>query len=279
MAKKKFIKIPWVDTSKWLCTFNDLMTLLLTFFVLILSMSSLDAKAVKEIQSQLINALGVMEAGKMEEETIIEKIFKLEEIGKKLKIFKNMLPPLDVESKDEAPMEDGIRPERLFEELLLIKEEGRKKIVDHDEEYVFNQFKEIMIKEYSQPELVIIKRERGVVLSLGENILFGPGEAKLNKRAYPLLESVSSVIKKSKLYIYIEGHTDSKPIKTAKYPSNWELSVARSVSVVEHLIQKCSVPPERIGIAGYGESLPIAPNDTEENRSKNRRIEIILSKF
>ena len=83
MAKREVIIEPYEDTKKWLCTFNDLMTLLLTFFVLILSMSTMSSKKVMEFSDDFIKALGVMEAGKAKEETIIEQIYRLEEIGKR----------------------------------------------------------------------------------------------------------------------------------------------------------------------------------------------------
>ena len=78
MAKKNIKIIPYEDTAKWLCTFNDLMILLLTFFVLILSMSSLNAAKIKDLQAQLIDALGVMEFGKKEQDSIIEQLFSIE---------------------------------------------------------------------------------------------------------------------------------------------------------------------------------------------------------
>ena len=101
MAKKKIVIIPFEDTRKWLCTFNDLMTLLLTFFVLLLSMSSLDSKSVKDIQEQMINALGVMEAGSTQEETVIQKLFHVDEIGKRMKVFKNILSPTEKSDSDD----------------------------------------------------------------------------------------------------------------------------------------------------------------------------------
>jgi chemotaxis protein MotB len=279
VARREVIIEPYEDTKKWLVTFNDLMTLLLTFFVLILSMSSSSAKNVKDFQQDLIEAIGVLEAGRAKEETIIEKIFKLEEIGLKLKIFKNIITP-EEESIEEKDMVEVIpQPEKLLKDFVVLKEEGRKKLTENEEEYIFNQFQEIVDKDCYEPGLTIIKRDRGIVLRLADSILFDPGEVKVKDSAYPLLEKVAFVMKETKLNIYVEGHTDSQPIHTARYPSNWELSVARSVNVAEHMMQNYSIAAERTGVAGYGDSMPVVPNTNEENRSKNRRIEIILSKF
>lgn len=278
MPKKKVIIEPAEDTAAWLCTFNDLMTLLLTFFVLLLSMSSLDAQSVKDIQAEMLQALGVLEEGRAKEETIIDKIFNLEEIGKRLKIFKNILPAIEEEIELEQ-IEKGIPlVERLFEDFLIIKEEGKETSLD-EEEYIFNQFKEIIEEDFHIPGITILKKKRGVVLRLADSILFDSGNVNIKDSAYPLLAKVAGVLDRSALHVYIEGHTDSTPIETERFPSNWELSVARSVSVAALLQETLAVSPERIGVSGYGDSLPVSPNTTAANRAKNRRIEIILSKL
>ncbi len=277
MAKQKVVLIPPEDTAKWLCTFNDLMTLLLTFFVLLLSMSSLDSKSVKDVQANLINALGVMEEGTFHEETVVEKLFKLEEIGKRQKLFKNILPPVEEGIEQEERIEDITPPQDLLKDFIIVKEEGIKQV--EDEEFVFNQFREILNENYYEPGITIMKKERGVVLRLADHILFSPGTSELSPKAYELLNKVANVLKKTNLNMYIEGHTDSIPIKTVRYPSNWELSVARAVTVVMYMIENMAVPPAKIGVSGYADSEPVAPNNTAENRKKNRRLEIILSRF
>ena len=277
MAKKKVITEPAEDTGRWLVTFNDLMTLLLTFFVLILSMSSLDAQSVRDIQTQLLSALGVLEAGKMDEETIIERVFDLEEIGKRLKIFKNILPPLD-QKVDYKEIEQGLPvTEKLFEDFYAVREEGRETLHD-EEEYSFNQFREVIEEDFQIPGITILRRKRGVVLQMANNILFDPGQAALKKEGEKMLSKISEVLNETTLHISIEGHTDAQPIRTARYASNWELSVARAARVALVLQQQGEVDPARIGIAGYGDSRPVAPNDTETNRARNRRVEIILSR-
>jgi chemotaxis protein MotB len=278
MAKKKVIIIPWEDTAKWLCTFNDLMTLLLTFFVLILSMSSLDAKKVKDFQQAILDGLGLMEAGQGYEETIIDKLFDIKEIGKKLKVFKNLLPG----SKDETKVNDLLmaddRPDIQMKDFYVIKEEGRDQLYKKEMEHVFNQFKEVIDESFFQPGITVIKEKRGSVLRLKDNVLFNPGMAEIKDEKNPLLAKVASVLKETHLYAYVEGHTDSTPIHTSTYPSNWELSVARSVSVVEYLVNNYSAAPEKFRVTGYGATMPIVPNNTPNNRSKNRRIDIIISR-
>ena len=276
MAKKKVIIEPPDESPAWLCTFNDLMTLLLTFFVLILSMSSMDDKKVKEMQQDVLNALGLMEAGATPEESIIDKIFDLEEIGKRLKVVKNLFK----ETYDEEKIEgDVISDEKLIDDFELIKEEGRKQLDKDVKEYVFNQFKEIRDVFYFEPGITVIKQDRGIVLRLQDSMLFAPGKAELQlkKDELLLLERIAAVLKKTELTISVEGHTDSMPIRTLKHQSNWELSVSRAASVVQYLLKTYSVPPEKVSVGGYGDSRPVAANDTEENRRKNRRIDVVLS--
>ena len=278
MAKKKVIIEPWEDTAKWLCTFNDLMTLLLTFFVLILSMSSLDAKKVKDFQQEILDGLGLMESGQSYEETIIEKIFDIKDIGKKLKFFKNLFPSSKDETQSRDLLKEDIWSEKQMNEFYILKEEGMDQIYEKEIEHVFNQFKEVIDDDFIQPGITVIKEKRGVVLRLKDSVLFDPGKAEINNKKNPLLARVASVLKETHLYVYVEGHTDATPIHTSKYPSNWELSVARSVSVVECLIENYSVEPEKFRVTGYGETMPIVPNNTPDNRSKNRRIDIIISR-
>ena len=87
---------------------------------------------------------------------------------------------------------------------------------------------------------------------------------------------VSSIIRRFNRNIRVEGHTDNRPIATGRYPSNWELSTARATQVVKYLIDPGGIVPSRLSAAGYGDSKPRVDNDTVENRSKNRRVEIIL---
>ncbi len=276
MAKKKIIIIPYEDTAKWLCTFNDLMTLLLTFFVLLLSMSSLDSKSIKDIQENLINALGVLEEGQFQEETIIEKIFRIDEIGKKMKLFKNILPPMDEGIEQPDRIEDITPPRDLLEDFIIIKEEGIR--VEETEEFIFNQFREIINENFNEPGITILKKERGVLLRLENSILFTPGGSNLQEKALPLLDKVVTVASQTGFDITVEGHTDSTPIRTREFPSNWELSVSRAVSVVMYMVETAPALARKISVSGLADTRPAVPNDTPQNRARNRRIEILLSR-
>ena len=276
MAKKKIKIIPYENTAKWLCTFNDLMTLLLTFFVLILSMSSLNAAKIKDLQAQLIDALGVMEFGKAEQDPIIKLLFSIEDMGSKENIIRTIKKPgkKGIQIKDFVAHE--IPPELLLKDFTVLKQEGKKEY--NEQEIIFNQFEKLIDENFFEPGITVIKRERGIVLRLNEKVLFSPGSARVKESAYITLGKIALIIRKTSLKISIEGHTDSTPVNKKLFASNWELSMIRALSVLDFYVNKVLVNPDKFYVTGFADSLPVKNNDTEENRSENRRIEIIFTK-
>jgi len=117
---------------------------------------------------------------------------------------------------------------------------------------------------------------RGVVLSLGETVLFESGQAQLAGGARAVLDSLSTVLAKYPNEIRVEGHTDNMPIHSAQYKSNWELSTDRATEVVQYLIESKDLPPYQLSAAGYSEYRPAAPNTTAANRARNRRVDFVI---
>lgn len=118
--------------------------------------------------------------------------------------------------------------------------------------------------------------DRGLRLILSEAVLFDLGSAQLKDKAKEVLFAIAPVIKKVNYHISIEGHSDNIPIRNARYSSNWELSVARAMSVLNYLVEDQKVNPSRLSASGYGEWRPLVSNVTPEGRAKNRRVEIIF---
>ena len=116
--------------------------------------------------------------------------------------------------------------------------------------------------------------EKQIRLTLTSPLLFDSGAAELKSSRG--MEQLSAILSKLDSKIIVEGHTDDIPVKSGNYSSNWELSIARSVSVINTLVTQFGLPAERFVSAGYGEFRPVAPNDTPQNRAKNRRIEITV---
>jgi chemotaxis protein MotB len=126
-------------------------------------------------------------------------------------------------------------------------------------------------------EIKVSVYEKGVLLQLSDRILFAAGQADILPEAVRLIEHVGAIIANHPAYsLRIEGHTDNSPIRTSRYPSNWELSTSRAVNVVRYLLDKRLIAADRLLAAGFGEYKPLFPNDTVENRARNRRVELLF---
>lgn len=117
--------------------------------------------------------------------------------------------------------------------------------------------------------------ERGLVVSLTEAGFFAPGEAEIRSDALPLLDALAETLRQTETPLRVEGHTDSLPIATARYPSNWELSAARATTVLTHLVAQ-GVPGSKLSIGGYADGRPIADNATADGRALNRRVDLVV---
>jgi chemotaxis protein MotB len=124
--------------------------------------------------------------------------------------------------------------------------------------------------------IAIMRDQRGVVISMGDTLLFESGSSEIRREARPLLSTVASLIKKYQRSIIIEGHTDNIPLRGSRYASNLELSTARASRTYVFLLEEEAVRPEGLSAAGYGEYRPIASNATVEGRARNRRVDIIF---
>ncbi|PIP19743.1 MAG: hypothetical protein COT38_03880 [Candidatus Omnitrophica bacterium CG08_land_8_20_14_0_20_41_16] len=133
-------------------------------------------------------------------------------------------------------------------------------------------------QEISDKQVKLEMMEKGLVITVVGDLLFDSGKAKIKEKAYSLLDKVSSVLKDNvaDFNIGIEGYTDNVQIKYSNWKSNWELSTARSLSVLHFLVNEKGISPERISAIGFGEYHPVASNDTREGRKLNRRVEIVI---
>ncbi len=121
--------------------------------------------------------------------------------------------------------------------------------------------------------------QRGLVIGLADNLLFETGKADLTVNAQKILDKVAGILLKVPNHVRVEGHSDNVPIRTARYPSNWQLSTDRATNVIMYWTETYSFPPERLSAAGYGEYRPVVPNDSIEHRAKNRRVDIVVLKM
>ena len=131
-------------------------------------------------------------------------------------------------------------------------------------------------EEIDAGRIQVSMEQRGLVVSFKQAALFPSGEDVISADAYAGVQSVAAAILRIPNPVRLEGHTDARPIKTARFRSNWELSAARSIALLELLSTRFGVPRDRISIAGYADTAPIASNDTDEGRVRNRRVDIVI---
>ncbi|MBN2288892.1 MAG: flagellar motor protein MotB [Candidatus Glassbacteria bacterium] len=212
----------------WMTTFSDLMSLLLCFFVLLVSMSSVDPSEFNKATGALKGSLGILTEDPSTMELVNEIVPKISDVD-------------------------------LGEISMAIS-----KLQD----FVETQKQEESIK-------VVITSE-GIAVRILAPLLFDQGMAELRPQGLPFLAKIFDLAKDWENKIRIAGYTDDTPIKNALYDSNWDLSFARAKNVLNFAVNYSKLPPSRFSAVGYGEYRPAFPNDSEENRKKNRRIEVFI---
>ena len=227
----------------WVVTFGDLMSLLLCFFVLLLSFSEMDRQLYKQVAGSMSKAFGV------------QRKTPAFDSPKGIKII----------AKD---FDQEIIPNK--ERLEIIATQEKEEVGKELKKEVETSFKDI--KDHIQ----IKTGKNQVTIRLMGETAFDSGKAKIKKQVIPLLKKIGAVLKGTKGDVIIAGHTDNVPITGGLYKSNLKLSIARAATVAEFLLHKSSVESKRIAAMGFGEYRPIESNDTPEGRKKNRRVEIIL---
>ncbi|HLK19859.1 MAG TPA: OmpA family protein [Bryobacteraceae bacterium] len=128
-----------------------------------------------------------------------------------------------------------------------------------------------------KPQGIDVKLEsRGLVISLLQSILFAPGDDRINTEATPSLSRIADVLRTNRNKIVLVGHADTTPIHNRRFRDNWQLSAARSLSLLELLTSRYGIPESRLSIESFGSNHPLSPNDTVEGRAANRRVEILI---
>ena len=229
LHRRKFDSEDDENLDRWLLTYADMITLLLAFFVVLYSMSRVDAGKFEKITEALTTAF----KGHQDLEAELKQ-----KLSSKFTINKHL------KRGDLVVLRKQI--EKISQQLEL----GSSLNTEH--------------------------RAYGLVIHVSESALFSAGEAKIRNKAKKMLDLIVLQLLKVPNHIRVEGHTDNLPINTEKYPSNWELSTFRATSCLRYLLKKHDFPPEKISALGYAEFRPLAPNDTEEGRAKNRRVDIVV---
>ena len=228
------------NSGSWLTTFNDLVTLLMVFFVLLFTMSTIDTKQMSDFQYALQSGLGILEPG--------------QRVG--------------ITVRDEQPVRD----------MSHIKTQAEGQLKPQQKQSMREIIEKAMASLDDEKGIRVFYTEQGARLRFENAILFDFGRAEINPAGFSFLDQISGVIHQIQCPVRIEGHTDNVPIHTKRFPSNWDLSAARAVNVVKYFVESCNIQPQRLSAVGYGQSKPLFANDSDAHRAKNRRVEIVLIK-
>jgi len=160
----------------------------------------------------------------------------------------------------------------LFALSAAATEDQLKKIKEKIDNYVFQNHLEKFVSTK-------ITQKEGLIVTFSEKYMFDPGKADIYSEAKEVIKNIASLLVDEPNRISIEGHTDNTPINTPEFPSNWELSTKRATNVLKYLLEELKFEPKRLTAAGFGEWHPVAPNDTLENKAKNRRVDLIVRRL
>lgn len=274
MAKRRQ-EDPPAGSPAWMATFSDLMNLLLCFFVLLFSMSTVDEEKYNQLVASMSSAFSILNGGATaigEGILISNGVSQLNELDKYINSTGNTAE--DVEDSDEFNKFDPsgeLSEDQKFEQMLEEIETHNLKVNEELAEII-----EEAVKESGMTEQIEVNfTNQYVMLSLSGALLFDSGKDELKTEAMQVLDRVGVILERyAGGIIEIEGHTDSVPIHSAQFANNNELSSARALSVFDYLIENTSLDPADVKHAGRGEYVPIADNSTAEGRAKNRRVEI-----
>ena len=243
------------NTNRWLVSYADFMTLMFAFFVVMYAISSVNEGKYRVLSDSLVKTFKQQERS--------DKPIQLGKQATVLKVEPQLKRPLEKKEqkvdnkKGQVDNKEG-------------KEKNKKqmaKIADR----VIKNLQPLMDKDL----IKVAHNEYWVQIEINTSILFDTGSATLENDGEEPLKSLAKVLKTLPNPIHVEGHTDNRPIKTARFPSNWELSAARAASVV-HLFMRTGVAPERLSAIGYAEFKAIASNKTKKGRRKNRRVVVVI---
>jgi len=160
----------------------------------------------------------------------------------------------------------------LFALSAAATEDQLKKIKEKIDNYVVQNHLEKFVSTK-------ITQKEGLVITFSEKYMFDSGKADIYPEAKEVIKNIAALLVDEPNRIAIEGHTDNTPINTPEFPSNWELSTKRATNVLKYLLEELKFDPKRLTAAGYGEWHPVAPNDTPENKAKNRRVDLIVRRL
>lgn len=241
MARQRRAQQP-DNLDRWLVSYADFITLLFAFFVVLYAMSAVNEGKYKIFSTSILTAFGGHGIAK---------------------------PEAGVASSEQ----DGLLK-------ALVERRNARQAADllKQQEYmrsVARELEQVMAPLVSEGQFSVTQNSRGVVLEINASALFSQGEAELHVEAVKMLAQAAQLLQLSEQAVEVEGYTDNLPIKSSRFPSNWELSSARASSVARLFIDR-GVEPARLSVVGSASNKPVASNDTPEGRARNRRVTVTI---
>ncbi|WP_345799753.1 flagellar motor protein MotB [Marinobacter bryozoorum] len=239
----------------WMVTFADLATLMLTFFILLLSFAEMDAEKYRAMAQSMAVAFGTANV-------------VAEDVGGS---------PLTLIESDTVSLPDP--PDSPKEEAEFIDDRGASPELTTIPDGIVELSQRLIGEleaEVADESLSINYDQQQVVIRFSEQATFNSGEAEIKTGMLPIIDRVVEVVSQCMGDVIVAGYTDDVPITSSRFRSNWDLSAARAVSVVHELVLNRKIPAERVIAAGRAETQPLVPNNSAENRALNRRVEISI---
>ena len=267
------------DADGWMVTYSDLMSLLLCFFVLILSMAEVDIIKYKQLADSMAQAFGVQRDLELEsipkgtsvvstefrpgipDETIIDAV---EQVTKDQTRNSLRIGNPDAPDTDEKDIRDDVIT---YDEMMQLIQET---------ELDAEMLRRLLRTEIDQGQIDVETTARTILIRIREKGSFDSGSALLNTSFVGVIDKIADALTQIEGKIAVEGHTDNVPINTFAYPSNWDLSAARSVAVVRRMLDIAPLVPDRVTASGFADTRPQANNVSAEGRARNRRVEIVV---
>jgi chemotaxis protein MotB len=244
----------------WVMTFADLMTLLMCFFVLLLAFSEMDAAKFKQLSGSMKDAFGV------------QAEIEVRSIPKGTSVVAQEFSP-GRPDPTALPQVRQFTVDSNKNTLDALEREARE--IEEARKHA-KRLRIALKDELNKGDVSIQTEGMKVIIHIMENASFNSGMADLRKTFLPALKKIGDLIDSNSGEVTISGHTDNVPIANERFRSNWDLSTSRAVSVAHELLKVSKVSAENIIVSGHADTRPVAPNDSDQNRAKNRRVDIAI---
>lgn len=261
----------------WMGTFADLMSLLMCFFVLLLSFATIDAIRFKKMAESMKDAFGVQT--EIPAADIVKGVSVIKQEWSPTIADPSVITEIRQETsdtiKEHLKMKDGESDSQM--EQMQMDIQAAKELIEQELQEQLAELQDSLEAEIEDGLVDVEKEENKIIIRIREKGSFGSGSARLDPGFHEVMGRISQVLSTKPGNIMVAGHTDNVPLKQGgRFRSNWELSSARAVTVVHSLLRNKDVNKDRVSIQGFADTKPLVENNSSANRARNRRVELVL---